>query len=63
LPPESSRIGTKKACSWSWSGRPSIASATVAAPDVDELDEPWANGVRTRTQAGLFKHITADTNR
>ena len=40
-----------------------MASATVAAPDVDELDEPWANGVRTRTQARLFKHITADTNR
>jgi AcrR family transcriptional regulator len=35
----------------------------VAAVDVDELDEPWANGVRTRIQAGLFEHITADTNR
>jgi len=35
----------------------------VAALDVDKLDEPWANGVRTRIQAGLFEHITADTNR
>jgi AcrR family transcriptional regulator len=35
----------------------------VAALDVDELDEPWANGVRTRISAGLFEHITADTNR
>ena len=35
----------------------------VAAVDVDELDEPWAKGVRTRIQAGLFEHITADTNR
>jgi AcrR family transcriptional regulator len=35
----------------------------MAALDVDELDEPWAAGVRTRIQAGLFEHITADTNR
>jgi AcrR family transcriptional regulator len=35
----------------------------VAALDVDELDEPWANGVRTPIHAGLFEHITADTNR
>jgi AcrR family transcriptional regulator len=35
----------------------------MAALDVDELDEPWASGVRTRIQAGLFEHITADTNR
>jgi AcrR family transcriptional regulator len=35
----------------------------VAALDVDELDEPWAKGVRTRIQAGLFEHITTDTNR
>jgi AcrR family transcriptional regulator len=35
----------------------------VAALDVDELDEPWARGVRTRIHAGLFEHITADTNR
>ena len=56
-------FATKKACSWSWSAQPSIASTTVGALDVDELDEPWANGVRTRIQAGLFEHITADTNR
>ncbi len=35
----------------------------VAALDVDELDEPWAKGVCTRIHAGLFEHITADTNR
>jgi AcrR family transcriptional regulator len=35
----------------------------VAALDIDELDEPWANGVRTRIHAGLFEHITTDTNR
>jgi hypothetical protein len=35
----------------------------VAALDVDELAEPWAKGVRTRIHAGLFEHITADTNR
>src|SRR5580692_10574347 len=34
----------------------------VAALDVDQLDEPWANGVRTRIQAGLFEQITAETN-
>src|SRR6202041_2403148 len=34
----------------------------VAAHDVDQLDEPWATGVRTRIQAGLFEHITADAN-
>jgi AcrR family transcriptional regulator len=35
----------------------------AAALDVDQLDQPWAAGVRTRIQAGLFEHITADTNR
>ena len=35
----------------------------VAALDVDEMDEPWAEGVRTRILPGLFEHITADTNR
>ncbi|WP_236725154.1 TetR/AcrR family transcriptional regulator [Amycolatopsis orientalis] len=35
----------------------------VAALDVGELDEPWAEGVRTRVQAGLFEHITTETNR
>jgi AcrR family transcriptional regulator len=35
----------------------------VAAIDVDELDEPWVKGVRTRIHPGLFEHITAATNR
>jgi AcrR family transcriptional regulator len=35
----------------------------VAALDIDVLDEPWAKGVRTRIHAGLFEHITTDTNR
>jgi AcrR family transcriptional regulator len=35
----------------------------VAALDVDELDAPWAAGVRTRIKPGLFEHITADANR
>jgi len=35
----------------------------VAALDVDDLDEPWAKGVRIRIQVGLFQHITTDTNR
>ncbi|TVT21958.1 TetR/AcrR family transcriptional regulator [Amycolatopsis acidiphila] len=35
----------------------------LAALDVDELDEPWAKGVRTRIHPGLFEHITTDTNR
>jgi hypothetical protein len=34
-----------------------------AALQVAELDEPWAQGVRTRIQPGLFEHITTDTNR
>ncbi len=35
----------------------------AAALDVDDLDEPWAKGVRTRIQPGLFEHITTNTNR
>jgi AcrR family transcriptional regulator len=35
----------------------------AAAVGAGELDEPWAEGVRTRIQPGLFAHITADTNR
>ncbi|WP_328387289.1 TetR/AcrR family transcriptional regulator [Nocardia sp. NBC_00416] len=35
----------------------------AAALDVGELDEPWAEGVRTRINAGLFEHINTDTNR
>ena len=34
-----------------------------AALQVAELDEPWAKGVRTRINVGLFEHITTDTNR
>ena len=33
-----------------------------AALHVAELDSPWAEGVRTRIQAGLFQHITTETN-
>jgi AcrR family transcriptional regulator len=33
-----------------------------AALQVAELDEPWATGVQTRIQAGLFDHITTETN-
>jgi hypothetical protein len=36
---------------------------SAAAVDAGELDEPWARGVRTRIQPGLFGHITAETNR
>ena len=34
-----------------------------AALQVADLDEPWAKGVRTRIHAGLFEHITSETNR
>jgi len=34
-----------------------------AALQVTELDEPWAEGVRTRIRPGLFDHITTETNR
>ncbi len=35
----------------------------MAALEADDVDEPWAEGVRTRIQAGLFEHISTDTNR
>jgi AcrR family transcriptional regulator len=35
---------------------------TAAALDVDEVDAPWAKGIRTRIHPGLFEHITAETN-
>lgn len=35
----------------------------VAALDIEDLDEPWARGVRTRIHPGLFEHITSATNR
>jgi AcrR family transcriptional regulator len=34
-----------------------------AALQVAELDELWATGVQTRIRAGLFGHITTETNR
>lgn len=34
-----------------------------AAMDVEQLDETWAEGVRTRVQPGLFHHITTEANR
>ena len=34
-----------------------------AALQVAELDEPWAQGARTRIRPGLFEHITTETNR
>lgn len=36
---------------------------TGAALDVDDLDENWAHGVRTRINPALFGHITTQTNR
>lgn len=35
---------------------------TGAALGVDEVDAPWAEGIRTLIRPGLFEHITADTN-
>jgi hypothetical protein len=34
-----------------------------AALEIGELDQPWAQGARTRIHAGLFEHITAAANR
>ncbi|MFI6764542.1 hypothetical protein [Streptomyces sp. NPDC050355] len=34
-----------------------------AALPVAELDEPWAEGVRTRIRPGLFDHITTGASR
>lgn len=34
-----------------------------AAMDAETVDAAWAEGVRTRINAGLFEHITTDTNR
>ncbi|HVW41800.1 MAG TPA: helix-turn-helix domain-containing protein [Amycolatopsis sp.] len=36
---------------------------SAAAMDAGELEEPWAQGVRTRIRPGLFEHITTETNR
>jgi AcrR family transcriptional regulator len=34
-----------------------------AALEIGGLDQPWAQGVRTRIHPGLFEHITAAANR
>ncbi|MGH3273666.1 MAG: hypothetical protein ACRDNZ_04990 [Streptosporangiaceae bacterium] len=34
-----------------------------AALGLSEISEPWTAGARTRIQAGLFQHISAETNR
>jgi AcrR family transcriptional regulator len=34
----------------------------AAALELRDVDEPWAHGVRTRIQPGLFTHITSETN-
>lgn len=34
----------------------------AAALELAEVDEPWAHGVRTRIQPGLFRSITAEAN-
>ncbi|MTD55568.1 TetR family transcriptional regulator [Amycolatopsis sp. RM579] len=34
-----------------------------AAMDIERVDAPWADGVRTRVQSGLFAHITSEANR
>jgi AcrR family transcriptional regulator len=35
----------------------------MAALDAGQVGEPWAEGVRTRIQAGLFEYINVGTNR
>jgi AcrR family transcriptional regulator len=35
----------------------------AAALELGDVDEPWAHGVRTRIQPGLFTCITCETNR
>jgi AcrR family transcriptional regulator len=35
----------------------------AAALELREVDEPWAHGVRTRIQPGLFSCITTEANR
>jgi hypothetical protein len=34
----------------------------AAALELRDVDEPWAQGVRTRIHAGLFTHITSEAN-
>ena len=33
-----------------------------AALELGDVDAPWAQGIRTRIQPGLFTHITSATN-
>lgn len=33
-----------------------------AALDIDQIEQPWADGARTRIHPGLFEHITTGTN-
>ncbi|MEU0092603.1 TetR/AcrR family transcriptional regulator [Kribbella sp. NPDC006257] len=35
---------------------------TTAALDIEDLDTPWSQGLRTRIQPALFTHITTATN-
>ncbi|MEU7144306.1 TetR/AcrR family transcriptional regulator [Nocardia sp. NPDC046473] len=34
-----------------------------AAMDIEDVDDAWADGVRTRIRSGLFAHITTEANR
>lgn len=34
-----------------------------AAMDVEQVEQAWADGIRTRIRPGLFAHITTETNR
>jgi AcrR family transcriptional regulator len=36
---------------------------TSAALEARQSNAPWARGVRTRIHAGLFQHVTTETNR
>lgn len=36
---------------------------TAAALGASDVDAEWAQGIRTRIHAGLFDHLTEDTNR
>jgi hypothetical protein len=56
-------VGTAPALAESGLSGSGMLLSNVAALDIDELDEPWAEGMRTRFHAGLFEHITTDTNR
>jgi AcrR family transcriptional regulator len=36
--------------------------SNAAALGLGDVDEPWAHGMRTRIQPGLFTHITSEAN-